>query len=134
MCLGYNEFMPKFFIRLIPAIIFWGSFIYVLLQIPYPESFSQASPQQLLYFFATLFFAITFSLNIFLSFILLSASIAVGIIFLLILKAMESLNIVTTIMVLVAVGLLFSYFGKIKGKKLTYESKIPKLTHLKRSK
>ncbi|MDP3974319.1 MAG: hypothetical protein Q8P92_05810 [Candidatus Daviesbacteria bacterium] len=125
--------MIKFLPKLLLPLIFWGSFIYVVLQIPYPESFSQASPQQLLYFFVSLFFAITLTLNIFLNFILLSASVAIGIILLLILRAMEFLNIVTTIMVLIAVGLLFSYFGKIKGKKLTLNSKIPKLTHLRRS-
>lgn len=121
--------MVKVFIKLIPSVIFWGMFGYVLMQIPYPQSFSQASPIQLLYFFASLFLSITFTLNIFLNFILLSSSVTVGIILLLILRAMELLNIVTTIMVLIAVGLLFSYFRKIKKRKLTLSSKIPKLTH-----
>ena len=122
------------FLEILLALIFWGVFAYVVLQIPYPNSLTQATPLQLLSFFTSLFLAITFTLNVFLTFLLLSIILALGIIFLLILKALDSLNLVTAILTLIAVGLLFSYFRKNKDKGLTSQSKIPKLTTLLRRK
>ncbi len=126
--------MTQFIIRASLIFIFWGIFIYVVLQIPYPNSFTQATPLQLLSFFTSLFLAITFTLNVFLTFLLLSIILALGIIFLLILKALDSLNLVTAILTLIAIGLLISYFRKAKGKNLTRSAKIPKLTSLRRRK
>lgn len=119
----YTFFLPLFF---------WGFFIFVILQIPYPESITQAKSQQLLFFFIPLFLAITFTLNIFLKNIFISTSLSLGLIFLLILKSLDSLNLVTGILTVVAVGLLISYFKKIKKKSLTKWGKIPKLTRLKK--
>lgn len=116
------------------ALIFWSIFTYVILQVPYPNSLTQATLFQLLAFFISLFLAITFTLNIFLNLILLSVTLALGIIFLLILKALDSLNIVTAVITLIAIGLLFSYFRKIKRGSLTSQDKISKLTSLQRRK
>lgn len=124
--------MLKLLYKPLPALIFWGIFAYVILQVPYPTSLTQASILQILAFFISLFLAITFTLNIFLTFLLLSSTLAIGIIFLLILKALDSLNIVTAILTLLAIGLLFSYFRKIKKGGLTSSGKISKLTGLQR--
>lgn len=121
-------------LKVTPAIIFWGIFAFVVLQVPYPNSLTQATLFQLLAFFISLFLAIIFTLNIFLATLVLSATLALGIIFLLILKALDSLNIVTAILTLIAVGLLFSHFRKIKKGSLTSSEKISKLTTLQRRK
>lgn len=118
--------MPTSFLKILPALIFWGIFIFVIFQVPYPESLTQATFFQILAFFIPLFLALTFTL---------SATISLGIVFLLLLKSLNALNFVSVILIIVAVGLLLSYFKKEKGKhKLTYVSKISKLTHLHRKK
>ncbi|MDD5147595.1 MAG: hypothetical protein PHV63_03575 [Candidatus Daviesbacteria bacterium] len=122
--------MPKVLPKIIPALIFWGIFILVVLQVPYPESLTQANYIQLIPFFVPLYFALSFTLNIFLKNIFSSGSFSLGLIFLLILKALDTLNIVTGLLTAVATYLLFSYFRKIKKRSLTKLSKIPKLTQL----
>ena len=122
--------MLKFIFKFLPALIFWGIFIYVVLQIPYPESLTQANYTQLLYFFIPLFLATILTLNLILKNILISTSISLGFIFLLFLKALGSLNLITGILTLIPFGLLISYFKKTKRHSLTNYSKIPKLTKL----
>lgn len=107
--------MLKVILKTIPALIFWGIFAGVVLIVPYPDSFTQANLNQILPFFISLFLAFTFTLNIFLKNILQSFSIALALIFFLILKALDSLNLVTDILTLAAAGLLFSYFRKAKA-------------------
>lgn len=102
------QLLLKAFLLFIP----WGIFAGVVLSVPYPESFAQANLNQILPFFAALFLALIFTFNIFLKNILLSLSLALGIIFLLILKALDALNIVTAILTIVATSLLVSYFKK----------------------
>lgn len=126
--------MFKFLYRFVPILTFWAIFIYVVLQVPYPESLTQVNLIQLSVFFISLFLAITLILNLFLKNIFISGSISLGIIFLLILKALDSLNLVTAILVIVSTGLLISYFRKIKKKSLTNWKKIPKLSRLQRIK
>jgi len=127
--------MPKIILKIFPALIFWGIFIFVIFQLPYPESLTQASLFQLLAFFIPLFLALVLTLNLFLKFIFFSASISLGIIFLLLLKALNTLNFVSAALIIVAVGLLLSYFRKNKVKhNLTSLSKISKLTSLHRKK
>lgn len=124
--------MSRNITKFIPALICWGVFIYVVLQVPYPETITQANANQLLSFFIPLFLSITLMLNLILKNIFISTSISLGIIFLLFLKALESLNLVTAILILIPVGLIISYFKKIKKKNLTSWRKIPKLTHLRK--
>lgn len=134
--------MYKIISRIIPALLFLGGVGYVIWQIPYPESITQANIVQLLSFFIPLFLAIILTLNIVLKNIFISTSISIGVILLLFLKALDSLNLVTVVLILITVGLLTSYFRKIKKspstssglKNLTNYSKIPKLTHLRRRK
>lgn len=122
----------KFLIKIIPSIASWVTFIYVVLQVPYPESITQANITQLLSFFIPLFLAATLTLNIFLKNIFISTSLSLGLIFLLILKALYSLNLVTGILTAVAIGLLVSYFRKMKRSNLTKWPKIPRLTRLRK--
>lgn len=113
-------------------IFFWGCFIFVILKVPYPESLSQANIAQILSFFVTLYLALVLSTNIFLKNLYISASISLGIIFLLMLKALDTLNLVTAVLILIAIYLLVSSFRKTKRTSLTKWSKIPKLTRLKK--
>lgn len=108
--------MIKIILKSTPALIFWGVFIFIVLNVPYPESLTQANFGQLIPFFISLFLSIALTLHIFLKNILMSLSIALCLIFLLILKALDSLNIVTGLLMLISVGLLFSYFKKTKKR------------------
>ena len=102
-------------LRILPALIFWGIFGYVILYVPYPKSITQADVVQLSSFFISLFLALIFSFNFFLKSFALSGSLALGIIFLLILKALNSFNLVTVSLIILAIGLLFSYFRKSRS-------------------
>lgn len=126
--------MLKLLSKSLPSLIFWGIFAYVVLQVPYPDTLTQANPKQLLFFFIPLFLAITLTLNAFLKNIFSSSSISLGSIFLLILKALDSLNLVTLSLTTIAVGLLVSYFRKIKRRNLTKLPKISRLTHVRKEK
>ncbi len=122
----------QFIFKIIPPLFFLGIFIYVVLQIPYPDSITQANFTQLLSFFIPLFLAISLTINLFLKNIFISTSISSGLIFFLFLKALDSLNLVTISLIIIPVGLLISYFRKKKKKSLTNYSKIPKLTRLRK--
>lgn len=126
--------MSKILIKVIPALICWGMFVYVVLNVSYPGSLVSANWQQIFFFFIPLFLAVIFTVNIFAKNFLVSTSFSLGLIFLFILKALDSLNIVTGILTLLAIGFLISYFAKIKKRDLTKLPKIPKLTHLRKRK
>lgn len=120
--------MPKIILKAIFALICWGIFIFVVLNIPYPESLTQANFTQIIPFFASLYLTLVFTVNILFKNILFSASVCLGVIFLLILKALASLNIVTGILIIIATYLLASYFRKARRKGITKQLKIPKIT------
>lgn len=126
--------MFKFLFRVIPILFFGAIFIFVVLQVPYPQTLTQANIIQLLLFFIPLFLALSATINLFLKNILSSSSVSLGLIFLLILKALDSLNLVTGILIVISVGLLVSYFRKMRGKSLTKLPKVPKLTHWRKQK
>lgn len=121
--------MFDLFQKITVALIFWAIFMVVIFQLPYPQTLSQANALQILGFFIPLFLAISFTINLFLKNLFSSSSISLGIIFLLILKALDSLNLVTGTIIVIVVLLLVSYFRKIKKQKksLTKLPKIPKL-------
>lgn len=121
-----------FILKILPALFFWGIFISVVLMIPYPETLTQASLFQSLIFFIPFFLALTFTINIFLNFLIRSILISATLIVLLILQALQTLNLLTFILTSMAFGLLISYFKK--RKRLTSSSKIPKLISLQRRK
>lgn len=131
--------MIKILGKILPSLVCWGIFAGVILIVPYPESFTQAKLDQIILFFIPLFLALILTFNIFLNNLLQSFSITLALIFFLILKALDSLNLVTGILILAAAGLLFSYFKKAKHhnlstnsgfKNLTKYTKIPRLTRL----
>lgn len=123
----------RLFLKVIPALILWGVFVYVIFYVPYPESLTQASIWQILAFFAPLFLALTFTLNLFFNFIFSSAAISLGAVFLLLLKALDTLNFVSAALTFAAIWLLLSYFRKAKHKgELTSVKKISRLTSLQR--
>lgn len=125
--------MFKVISKIFPAVLLWAIFAYVVSQVPYPQTLTQATSYQLFSFFIPLSLAFIFTFNIFLKNIPLSASFSLGLIFLLILKALDALNLVTGILILITVGLLFSYFRQVKVRSnLTKLPKIPKLTRLKK--
>lgn len=127
--------------KALPVMLLAGSFIIVLFVVPYPENLTQANLTQIIPFFASLYLTLTTIFNLIFKNILLSLSISLGLVFLLILNALDSLNILTGALTIVATFLLISYFWKGKGKSLipiqsglTNGSKIPKLTKLRRQK
>lgn len=120
------------FFKVILPLIFWGIFILVIFLVPYPETLTQADTDQLLKFFIPLYFALILTFNIFLRNIFIACSISLGVIALLIIKALDSLNLVTSLLIIIAVYLLISYFRKRGKESLTNLSKIPKLTHMRK--
>lgn len=117
--------------KYIPSFISWGIVILVILKVPYPESLAQANFGQLSLFFIPLFLALTFTFNILFKNILISLFFSLCLMLLLILKALDSLNLITGALISISGGLLFSYFKKSK-RNLTKSSKIPKLTQLQK--
>ncbi len=128
----------SFLLKIIPAVLFWIVFIYTLQSVPYPETFTQANFTQVCLFFIPLLLALILTFNIFINFFI-SFPISLGLVFLLILKALNSLNIVTGILIAISIGLFLSYFRKNKKNNLnpiksdlTKLQKIPKLTQLRK--
>lgn len=124
--------MLKLIEKILP-IFFWGVFVFIVFKIPYPESLTQANFVHIGIFFISIFLALSFTFNFFLKNIAISSSIALGLILLLTLKALDTLNLVTGVLILISVGLLISYFKKAKRKNLTKLPKISKLTSLRRN-
>ncbi len=131
--------------RILASLISWAIFIYVVLYIHYPDSLLSATIFQVLVFFIPLFLAITFSIDFLFKNLFASVSLSLGVVILLILKALGALSIVSILLTLVAILLLINYFksdnfNNLKMKKsrrrfgtslkdLTSNQKIPKLTH-----
>lgn len=105
----------QYLIKVFPVIFTVVIFIFVVITIPYPESLAQANLTQIIPFFASFYLALTFIFNLILKNILLSLSISLGILFLLILNALDSLNILTGALTIIATALLISYFWKGKN-------------------
>ncbi|MDO8618513.1 MAG: hypothetical protein Q7R49_01050 [Candidatus Daviesbacteria bacterium] len=125
--------MPKLN-KIFPVIISWGIFLLVIFTVSYPDSLTQASFFQLLIFFGSFFISITLTLNLFLKNFVTSLTITFGIIFLLLLKGLNALNIVTAAITVIAIILITGSFRKNTGSNLTSHSNIPKLKNLLRRK
>lgn len=130
------------FTKILSAIFFLVVFIYVIFNVPYPNNLTSANLLQIVSFFIPLFFSILFLLSIFLVFYL-SFILSLGFIFLLILQALDGLNIVSAVLVLIVIWLFSSYFKKNQKKKtksitgsnpmltnLTSKINIPKLKNI----
>jgi|SRR3989344_208117 len=114
-------------LKIVGALTAWAIFFYTIFQVDYPSSLVAANPYQLSYFFIPLFLGLTlfFSLR---SNILSASSIALGLIILLILRAFDSLNLVTGIITTIATFLLASAFKNISIKSRVKRSLSPRLT------
>ena len=123
----------RYFLKALPLLLFWGIFAIVIWQIPYSDSLIQVNKYQVLLFFIPLFLAICTSVNLIIKNFLSSASISLGLLFLLVLKALDSFNVVTVILTVLATILLVSYFRRTKKGHLTNAQKIPKLTHIRKN-
>ena len=102
--------MRKIIIALIPALIFWFIFLIVILTVNYPKSLTQANFYQILAFFVPLYLALILTIRIVIKKIVINLIISLGLMILLILKALDSFNIVTAILTVLAIGFLISYF------------------------
>ena len=122
-----------FILKFVPALIFWGIFGYVILQVPYPETLTQADLIQLLSFFIPLFLALTFTFNLIFNFYLRSIILSFGVVLLLVLKALDSLNWVTGGISIAAIILFTTTFKKSR-RGLTKGVKIPRLNTFRRRK
>jgi|SRR3989344_5911284 len=118
---------------LVPVFISWGIFIYVVLKVAYPESLTSANTFQIFSFFSSLFLSLSFTINLIVRFMLKSIIISFGLILLLVLRALNSLNLVSFALTIIAFGLLLSYLKKPKSR-LTSRAKVPKLRNLSRGK
>lgn len=98
--------------RVILALFFWIIFIFVIFKIDYPKSLVDATLLQLTYFFLSFSLAITLTVNLLIKNFKLAMLLTLGIDLILILKGLSSLNIITLVVVLMAVALLGSYFKK----------------------
>ncbi|MBI2600602.1 hypothetical protein HYW42_01500 [Candidatus Daviesbacteria bacterium] len=130
--------MIKLVKKFVPVLLVWGVFVYVLLNTPYPKDLSQATTPQLIFFFTPLFLAIIFTLNLYLNYLPVSISVSLGLVILLILKALNILNLVTILLTLTTAYLFASYFWKERSNvkshpNLTSRSNIPKLRIHKRN-
>lgn len=127
------------------ALFFLVVFIYVLMNVPYPHNLTSANIFQISSFFIPLFLMASFIISIFFV-ISFSFIIALGIIFLLLLQALDSLNPVSAVLILIVVWLFISYLKKNQKKKtksmtgsnpmltnLTSRINIPKLRSLSKS-
>ena len=128
-----------YFLKSLPALICWGIFAYVILKVPYPDTLTSANAFQIFSFFTSLFLAFSFTLNIFLNFMLRSIIVSFGLILLVSLKSLNSLNIVSFGLTIIAFGLLLSYLKKPKRltpikSGLTSRPNVPKLKNLRRQK
>ncbi|EKD85521.1 MAG: hypothetical protein ACD_38C00003G0001 [uncultured bacterium] len=123
--------MLKIISKIILPLIFWGIFTGVVFIMPYPDSLTQANFSQIILFFAPLFLALLFTLIFLLKTFVNSTVISSGLIFLLILKGLDTLNLVSGSLIFISVALLLSYFKKAK-RNLTKLPKIPKLTHIRK--
>lgn len=112
--------------KIIPTLIFGVIFILVILNITPPQTFTTATIFQILLFFIPLLFFLTSALNLVFNFYLKSFVVSLGIILLLVLKALDFINILTIGITILAIVLLIKSFKKpiFKIYKLP---KLPKL-------
>lgn len=120
-------------LSVVPVFVSWVIFTYVVLQVPYPQTITSANTFQIFSFFTSLFLSLSFTINLLLHFMLKSIIISFGIILIIVLKALNSLNIVSFGLTVIAFGLLLSYLKKQKSR-LTSRSNVPKIRNLSRRK
>lgn len=86
-------------------------------------------PAQISLFFIPFFLILVFSLNVFLKCYPRSITIAIGLSVVLSLQALSYLNIYNFIIIVTGIFLVIKF---LKKPKISYQTKIPKLSHLKK--
>lgn len=117
-------------IRIAPLIIFCTAFALVIYLVEPPKSITEAEVLQLILFFIPLFLLTSFALNLFLKFLLRSLVVSLGFMILLILKALDSLNLITFSLTVLATVLLASAFKKKNS--YNYQGKFLKAAKLQK--
>lgn len=117
-------------IRIAPLIIFCTAFALVIYLVEPPKSITEAEVLQLILFFIPLFLLTSFALNLLLKFLLRSLIVSLGFMILLILKALDSLNLVTFSLTVLATVLLASAFKKKNS--YNYQGKFLKAAKLQK--
>lgn len=108
--------MVKITLKTFLVIFFLLLFLDVLFNVSYPNSLTEASLFVSVAFFVPLFLLVIFLIDIFIDSIFISSSISLGLIILLLLKGLDSLNLISAILIVVTSGLFISYFAKNKKK------------------
>lgn len=117
--------------KLSPIFISGAIFGLVIWQIEPPQSLTKASFLQMVLFFVPLFLSLIFTFDLIFRFYLKSFIISLSIVIILILKTLDTLNLVTLALTFVATFLITK---SLKQPKKSYLSKIPKLSHLQKQK
>lgn len=104
--------MKRLFIRFSPVLFSWLIFILVIFNVQYPQSITQAAFSQLFALFVPLYLSITLTLHLVIKNWVISLLVSLGLLILLILKTLDSLNLVTGALTILAIGFLISYFKK----------------------
>ena len=120
--------MPVFK-KLLFFTLFLALFILVVLYVEPPKSWGEASIFQIMAFFMPLLLALTVFIDILLHYLPHSFILALGLILSLSFYAVNQLNILTSLLVLLITLLSYRVFPKMKlpRLRLTRSSKIPKL-------
>ena len=121
--------MPSFVKKLLFFALFLGLFILVVLFLEPPQSWNKASIFQIMAFFLPILLAITVLIDILLHYLPHSFIFALGIILGLAFYAVNQLNILSGLLVLLITLLSYRVFPKMRLPRfrLTYTVKIPKL-------
>lgn len=124
------------FKKFLPVISSGIIFGFVIWQMEPPQSLTSASILQVLLLFAPLFTFLVFGLNLYFRFYPRSLIISLGIIILLVLKTLDTFNIISVAITIAAVTLISKSFKKVINWKTGSRSntliKIPRLSHLEK--
>lgn len=119
------------FIKKITLILIFGIiFAWIIFQIEPPQSLTTASTIQLVLFFLPLLLFLTFLINLFFQFWVRSLIIGLGITVMIALKGLDSLNLISLLLIFLAVFFLSRAFKK--NNKKAYQAKILKISKLEK--
>lgn len=106
-----------------------GFLIYVIFKVEPPKDWVSASIFQILIFFIPLLLTVTFFADLFINYLPRSFIIGLSFLILSVLQALKLLNILSGVIVILGTIVLFRFFPKTR---LTFFTKIPKLTKIRR--
>lgn len=114
--------------RILPILVLGVFLVGVIRQISPPQTFTQASMFQLLIFFIPLFLFLFFTVNAIIRFFLFSLILSFGLILIFVFRALDFLNPLTLIVIIVAIFLILRSLSRPHKK--FYQAKIPRLSKL----